>query len=241
MQRLLLLFIFFAITKVSLSQGDELGLQTDSTVITEDEHEKEYIPDFISISPTPLPFDSSYRDNYKGNDFDYSEKEEKDINRSISIPILPALAKILFYLFAIAVGAYLLYFFAKMGSGFFVSREVNYPQNNKIERKNETVTDLNDIKIAINSLKANGEYREAVRLYFQWYLLHLAQTKHIKFDAKKTNTDYKIEMKDKVQKESFKKLSSQFEYVWYGEIQLDKKMFEEIENVFLSNLNIRQD
>lgn len=82
-----------------------------------------------------------------------------------------------------------------------------------------------------------GDYREAVRIYFIFIIKDLADKKWIKWEKKKTNISYLMEMRGKPQYELFNRSVSIFEVAWYGNYKIDKNIFSEVEPTFKELLN----
>ncbi|MNE27941.1 hypothetical protein D3C80_1213650 [compost metagenome] len=54
----------------------------------------------------------------------------------------------------------------------------------------------------------------------------------IVWDVEKTNTDYLYELQNQSQKEDFAYLSYLYNYIWYGEFELDEATFEKAKYAF---------
>lgn len=70
-------------------------------------------------------------------------------------------------------------------------------------------------------------YRKATRLFYLKSLKLLSDNNYIIWKINKTNTDYRREIKDKTIRDEFDHLSFTFDYVWYGELELTDKIFQE--------------
>lgn len=84
--------------------------------------------------------------------------------------------------------------------------------------------DINAIPFdtAINEAMENGNYRLAIRLLYLQNLKLLSDKGLIDWRPDKTNTDYLYELKSSLQ-QSFKKITTVFEYAWYGEHAVSKQ------------------
>lgn len=60
----------------------------------------------------------------------------------------------------------------------------------------------------------------------------MAQHNHIKWDIEKTNTDYFYELKNQAHKDEFGYLSYVYNYIWYGEFEIDENTFVKAEQRF---------
>ena len=84
---------------------------------------------------------------------------------------------------------------------------------------------------------ANDDFRGAIRLYFIFIIKGLSEKEWIRWEKKKTNFSYLIEMRGKPQHESFSEAVSIYELVWYGNYSVKKEDFNSLEPRFKSLLN----
>lgn len=96
----------------------------------------------------------------------------------------------------------------------------------------EDITEANYDKLR-NDAISNQKYALAVRYGYLKALQMLTNKEMINFKPSKTNTDYFAELAPKkaVQKQ-FGEISLAFEYVYYGDFELNKSRFERINNDF---------
>jgi hypothetical protein len=69
------------------------------------------------------------------------------------------------------------------------------------------------------------DFRKAVRLHFLKLLKELTDKNLIKWQIDKTNNDYSIELRSSKFNSKFNELALLYEYVWYGDFQLDETNF----------------
>lgn len=74
----------------------------------------------------------------------------------------------------------------------------------------------------INDALAQKNYRLAIRYMYLKALKELSSNNIISWHFEKTNSDYYNEMVDPLLKDNFKKVSYLYDYVWYGEFDLDE-------------------
>ncbi|MEO8534032.1 MAG: DUF4129 domain-containing protein [Flavobacterium sp.] len=91
---------------------------------------------------------------------------------------------------------------------------------------------LLDFKKLIQESIERGEKRIAIRYYYLWLLKVMAQNHYIEWDIEKTNSDYLYELQSPVYKEEFTYLSYLYNYIWYGEFEIDEATFKKAENRF---------
>ncbi|WP_343697282.1 DUF4129 domain-containing protein [Flavobacterium sp.] len=86
-------------------------------------------------------------------------------------------------------------------------------------------------KLIKESLDA-GEKRTAVRYYYLWLLKTMAHNNYIEWDIEKTNSDYLYELQNLKHKDEFTYLSYLYNYIWYGEFEIDEITFNKAQNRF---------
>ncbi len=84
----------------------------------------------------------------------------------------------------------------------------------------------------ISETLASGQNRLTIRYYYLWLLKKLTEKNLIEWDLEKTNTDYLYEIKNEAQKENFAYLSYLYNYIWYGEFELDDTTFDKAKTAF---------
>ena len=75
-------------------------------------------------------------------------------------------------------------------------------------------------------------YRLAVRLLYLKSLKQLNDAGLIHWEPNKTNSQYSNELQDFDQRLAFNLLTRQFEYIWYGEFNIDADVFGRVSNLF---------
>ena len=98
----------------------------------------------------------------------------------------------------------------------------------------ESLENIHEINFdeAIEKAIASHNYRLAVRLLYLKCLKQLSDASLIAWTPEKTNNAYINELSDAGQRLSFKVLTRQFEYVWYGEFYIDDNVFKNINLMF---------
>jgi hypothetical protein len=84
------------------------------------------------------------------------------------------------------------------------------------------------IKEAINQ----KNYRLAIRYYYLLSLKHLTESDSIAWQPQKTNEDYISEIETDHIKTDFKNITRIYDYVWYGEFNVDVLKFEALKLPF---------
>jgi len=88
-----------------------------------------------------------------------------------------------------------------------------------------------------NYIDESANYRNAIRYLYLDSLKNLSASNKIDWDFQKTNSDYYRELKDPTLKNLFKKVSYLYDYVWYGEFDLNETSFKEAQSEFESLKN----
>jgi hypothetical protein len=86
-------------------------------------------------------------------------------------------------------------------------------------------------KLIQKALEAD-EKRLIIRYYYLWLLKKMSAKQMIVWDIEKTNSDYLYEIKELSQKEDFAYLSYLYNYIWYGEFELDEATFLKAKTAF---------
>jgi hypothetical protein len=199
-------------------------------------------------------FDNNFQKKYTEGDFIYEHKQpEKNSwdhfkewlasifrewfsleNPQASLDLVVLILKIIAALIIIFV-IYLIVkaLLGKEGQWIF-SRESGKKQIHYTEL--EKNLHLLDFKKLISESVQAGEKRIAIRYYYLWLLQIMAKNHYIEWDIEKTNSDYLYELKNTAHREEFSYLSYLYNYIWYGEFEIDDKTFEKTEKRFKTSL-----
>jgi hypothetical protein len=99
----------------------------------------------------------------------------------------------------------------------------------------ESLENIHDINFdgEIDNAIANRNYRLAVRLLYLRSLKQLSDAHLIHWQIEKTNTSYLTELADTEYRQLFGLLTTQFEYIWYGDFPVDGQSFQNINALFI--------
>lgn len=89
-----------------------------------------------------------------------------------------------------------------------------------------------DFKALIASAESENNYRLAVRYYYLWLLKVLTQAEIIEYDVEKTNSDYQNEIASTELKNKFSYASYLYNYIWYGEFDVNQSQFDKAKHAF---------
>ncbi|MDI1316504.1 DUF4129 domain-containing protein [Flavobacterium sp.] len=90
-------------------------------------------------------------------------------------------------------------------------------------------------KLLQETLK-NGDNRLAIRYYYLWLLKRLAEKNIIEWHTEKTNSDYAYEIKSTDLRTDFQYLSYLYNYIWYGEFEMNELTFLNAKTAFEKTL-----
>ena len=93
-----------------------------------------------------------------------------------------------------------------------------------------------EFKHLIEEAEGNFNYRLAIRYYYLWLLKKLSTAEIIHYDVEKTNNDYRNEIENQFIKEEFVYTSYLYNYIWYGEFDVNDEQFIKAKNAFVKFL-----
>ena len=96
----------------------------------------------------------------------------------------------------------------------------------------EIITSESDFDALIRQAIQNGNYRQAVRYQYLRTLHLLAEKNMVQLAPDKTNFQYVSEIANRSYQQDFASLTLNYEYVWYGEFEIDKNIYDKIESNF---------
>lgn len=198
-----------------------------------------------------LEFEPSFKEKYNSRDFVYEEKTKEQnswdrfkewladlfrrmfgfANNQAAMSMVVIVMRVL----AVLLILFVIYLIVKAilnkeGKWIFGKnsdrRLINYDE---IEQNLQRVDFEKLIKQSIKS----GEKRLTIRYYYLWLLKKMSEKSIIEWDAEKTNSDYLYEIKSENLKNDFAYLSYLYNYIWYGEFEIDEPTFEKAQKAFV--------
>lgn len=182
---------------------------------------------------------------YNGSDFKYNDstKKPKDIKplkpSASSIKFFESLANFMTYVFpyllAIIVVLIIVKSFLANNTDFWnFKRKKIKKLNLKVLEEEQDNIELNDYEILLKNALEHKNYRLATRCYYMLVMQKMTAKELIKFDKDKTNSEYLFDLKNDTLKTQFSYLLYLYDYVWYGEFNIDEVKFSIIENNYKS-------
>lgn len=195
-------------------------------------------------------FKENIPSRYKGKEYDYSVTKPREsfwqkLMRKIgqllqsffgetALSKSAELTTVLIRLFAIILVGFLLYFIIRymLGKdGSFIFGRKNKKINIRVEELHENIHEIN-FPESIAKFEHEGDYRSAVRYQFLFILKKLSDKKLIDWNPEKTNKDYTMELKAPHLKNEFSNLAYIFDYVWYGEFNIEEQSYRKFKNQY---------
>ncbi len=139
---------------------------------------------------------------------------------------------IFFYVICTAILIGLVYVILRMNAvGIFA-------RNSRTEKDgldfSESIEDIHSIDFdkLIEEAVQSRMYRRAVRLYYLKSLKQLSDKSQIVLEINKTNRDYMYELRSPSLRAGFEDIAYVYEYVWYGNMEIDAEKFSIVKSSF---------
>lgn len=163
-------------------------------------------------------------------EFDPPEIDDPDVDLDMDVPDPNKVSKstwrsILFILIFVIVIALLYFWLKKLNFTSKINQQFDENWNPEVVTKSELESRLEN---ALNQ----EQYREAIRVYYTFILQELIRLKLINWRLEKTNQQYINELKKAEFKSELIKCTRYFDIVWYGEYNIDKTKFNELQPHF---------
>lgn len=227
MKRNLLRRIFLLLLFLCLGCFKSFSIQVDSMVVEK------------------FPFSESLWEKTV-KDIDYSKEKKfttpKQDFKGFKSPISAGTAKIILFTIVIALLLFIL-FRVFAGNIFFINKklkeETEFSETNPEEDIHES-----DLEKLYTKAIERSDFRQAIRIYYLMVLKELSLKELIRWKKDKTNNEYIFEMMNNAAHERFREITILFERVWYGEADMNEKMFQYVSlrfNSFITELKNSQE
>lgn len=142
------------------------------------------------------------------------------------------IVQLLFWMVVIVFVLFIIYRLF-LADGVF-QRRSTAAKNAAAEVEEEEIGHDTDFDALIRAALQNGKYRLAVRYQYLRTLHTLAAKNFVELAPDKTNFQYVREITNPGHQNEFAALTLHYEYVWYGEFDIEKSIYQKIENNFTS-------
>jgi hypothetical protein len=239
-----LVFVFFSLFNFLVTAQDSIPVTADPTLIQGniklDEsniEERHFEPDFKSkyqeddfIYEVKLDTKKSWWDRFKewltevfNSLFNFKDGVEASNFVDVFIKIFAGCL--------IVIVIYLIVKSIMNGEGQWIFGKASDKKMIQYQETERNIHLINFEQLIKQSLK-NNEHRLVIRYYYLWVLKVMSEKNIIEWDPEKTNSDYILEIQNAKIKEQFSYASYLYNYIWYGEFELDQEGYTKAETAF---------
>ena len=244
------LFLFWLLVSVPVWSQDSLAIVKTHTVKYT---EKDIYVDDVPILFKPK-FQTHFKEKYKSSEFQYEVKVAEKSAWDRFLDWLAAWFKKMFHLSSMDVSAkyveytlktiaalivmYVIYLIVKI----ILNKEGQWIFGKSTTRKIYTDEEIEknliyvDFEKLIQETLNKGDSRLVIRYYYLWVLKRLSEKNIIDWHAEKTNSDYLYEIQSADLKTDFQYLSYLYNYIWYGEFEMNEETFSNAKSAFEKTL-----
>ena len=237
-------YIFFLLALASFQLYP--AVQDSAKVVQEVRYDKSNVE--------PFNFEEDELDSYRQDKaFNYVEKKAPDnwwtrfkqwlndlwasfidwlLNGKEAKGLLALFIRALPYLILIGVIAFLVWLFMKIDSSG--TPLLSKTPSQVFLNEEDLITENKDIQDFINQALKENNYRLAVRFYYLLLLQQLSKKDIIDWQLEKTNHDYVFEIKNDLIRYQFTKVTRIYDFIWYGNFEVDENTFAKAEKEFLN-------
>jgi hypothetical protein len=237
-------FIFFLSGICSLSLHAEHIATAETTFMqqTPVQEDDSYIE--------PKEYDGNFKERYASEEFEYDQEKQEagwlsnfidwiettvqdwfDFGTRKEASEFVQNALNIFYVIIIIVVVFFIVRTMMNGEGRWVFGKRS---DRRIIRHEDIDTNIHsaDFNKLIQEAESNGNYRLAIRFQYLNMLKQLSDSEIISFDPEKTNLDYTYEIKEEALREQFQYTSYVYNYVWYGEFEINEAQYQKAKESF---------
>ncbi len=189
-----------------------------------------------------VQFDSEKLEQYRNDvDFDYYSKNQESFQ--FRNKIMEYLVRFLRAVFSdkgaapivryILLFAFVIFVVLKLSGGqfqWFLGSGAR-SQKGKVLIPEQDIHELNLLQLATDS-RQNGDLRMSIRYYYLHLLKLMDASAIIQWHKDKTNRDYIREIKSDELKSQFRLQTQIFDYVWYGQFNLNEEQYLRVQSEF---------
>lgn len=121
---------------------------------------------------------------------------------------------------------------------FFMNANASASENGSQQKayvglsEEEHIIKNEDIQVLIQKALDAKDYRLAVRYSYLYMLQLMSEQEVIDWQLQKTNHDYENEIQKPDLKKAFGKITRLYDYVWYGDFDIDEPQYRQAEIIF---------
>lgn len=232
----LILFLILLLSVVSFGQTDSLVVQKDKSVVIQQKFNQK------NINTYKLDKDFQYNETEIQHEPSFIERVFNWLGRQIvrfiewifgvkyAKGVLSTILKSIPYIIAALVLFLLFKFFSKVNASSIVSQALNKPTLTYTDE--EDLIKNKDLGKLIQQAIEQNNYRLAIRYYYLQLLQKLQEKELISWEPQKTNNDYHKEITRQELKQNFGKLTHLYDFVWYGNFEINEVEFEKAASEF---------
>lgn len=238
----IIFFLFFLVSVCAFGQKDSVIVKSDKSNIVQKKFDTKNIEkykadkDFNYVEDINEENASFFRKLFSWLGRQFSRFLEWIFGVKYAQGILASILSALPYVIAALVLFLLLKFFVKVNSNAIVVNAKNKPLVSISE--DEEFIKNKDISLLIQQAVDQKNYRLAVRYSYLNTLKQLENNKLIVWEQQKTNEDYIKEISSENIKNSFENLTRLYDFVWYGNFNINSTEFVQIELDFKQTNNL---
>jgi len=161
--------------------------------------------------------------------FDGPDFDEPNIGKPGTMP--PWVLNVLLFI-VVGFGLFLIFYLIIKNSGKSLNKFKKYD-----DYWNPEIVPVSDLENRLENALKKAKYREAVRIYFTLILKELIRLNQIQWTREKTNHEYLNGIKNQAFRPAFYSCIHIFDVIWYGEYEIDKSRFDEVQPVLTAFLN----
>jgi hypothetical protein len=233
------------VSDTARSEGVEVYDEEENENNT-NEQEEEVAPSLRTVPDSAVTRYKADPDFAYANDPEYWEKPDKKKERTakprrereqreismFDFSGIFGVVKLLFIVVMIALLAFLIY--KLMGNRWPWQQPAKLKEEEAIAEEDLNVDELQQ---KIRQAIADKKFRLAIRYSYLFTLRRMDEKGWIRLDARSTNLDYVKQMKPHDPNGHFTYLTNVYDYVWYGEFELNEEQFNLVYKDFQNFLN----
>jgi hypothetical protein len=239
----ILFFLIFLFLSISFGKAQDTIVPTQPEVVRFD----------TDSEVSPMEFSEERIESFKADeDFNYTEIQPDEDNwwekfkrwlsdlwyrfwdwllpDYASSPFWSFIVSILPYLIILSIIVFIVWLFYRLNPGAKILKSQDAPDVFFTEE--EEIIKTKDIQKLIEQALENQDYRLAVRYSYLLILKRLSNAHVIEYEFDKTNSDYIAEITSENINDQFKKVTTLYDYIWYGSFSVTQADYQIAQKTF---------